>query len=90
MTGLTMLLFEGMWKTLDFGLEKWLNAKWDLMSHHSSIEDDHAESNVDYGGLAQEVSEGNNIRDYSCDIWATNVTACWKKKIYQRIKLKCF
>ena len=53
MTGWTMLLFGGMWKTLDFGLEKLLNTKWDLMGHpRRSMEDNHAKGNVDYGGLA--------------------------------------
>ena len=48
------------------------------MEHSSrSLEDSSTENNVNSGGLAQEVSEGNFIsnvvKDHSCDILAKNV-----------------
>lgn len=59
------------------------------------LEDSSAESNVDYGGPAQEVSEGNNIsnwaRDHSCDTLAKSVTEfCPCPKGLQESKLKSF
>lgn len=59
------------------------------------LEDSSAESNVDYGGPAQEVSEGNNIsnwaRDHSCDTLAKSVTEfCPCPKSLQKSKLKSF
>lgn len=44
--------------------------KQSLVGHPSkSLEDSSAESNVNYGGLAQYVSEGNSIK-----IWATDLS----------------
>ena len=51
MTGLTILSFGGMWETL--GLET-----QGLVGHHSRfLEDYSVDTNVDYGGTDQEVSE---------------------------------
>jgi hypothetical protein len=63
------------------------------MEHSSrSLEDSSTENNVNSGGLAQEVSEGNFIsnvvKDHSCDILAKNVTAfCSCPKNLTRVKL---
>lgn len=43
--------------------------KQSLVGHPSkSLEDSNAESNVDYGGLAQYVSEGNSINNWATDL----------------------
>jgi hypothetical protein len=55
-----------------------------------------AENNVDYGGLAQELSEGNNIknwtRDYFCDILAKSVWLLFtfSSNSVSKVKLKSF
>lgn len=43
--------------------------KQSLVGHSSkSLEDSSAESNVDYGGLIQYVSEGNSINNWATDL----------------------
>lgn len=69
-TGLIMLLFEGMW-TLGLWTRKiYEPCKWGLMSHLSwSIGDSSIESNVICGDPAQKVSEGKCVRGHSCNIF---------------------
>lgn len=68
--------------------------KKELIGHFSWIlENSSAESNVNYGGPGQEVSEGNNIRtcvrDPSCDIFTKNVAVfCFCFKNLSKAKLK--
>lgn len=63
---------------------------------YRSLKDSNAESNVECGGPAQVVSEGNSIcnraRDHFCDILANSVSKfcpCHKKKLLED-KLKRF
>lgn len=59
-----MLLVGEICKTLRLGIRKLVASfKWDLVGHHRSrdTEDSSAEGDLDYAGLAQEVSEGKNI-----------------------------
>lgn len=47
------------------------------------------EGNMDYGGLAQEVCEGNNIGNHSCHILAKNATSffsCSRNTLEARLK----
>jgi len=62
MTGLTMLLAEGMW-TLGLWIRKVVVCfKWSLMDHTGrSIKESNFDSNVDYYGLVQDFSEEKNI-----------------------------
>lgn len=48
------------------------------MSHPSrSLRDSSAESNVDYGGPAQEVAEGNNSSNWDRDHSSNNLANKW-------------
>lgn len=53
-TSLTMLLFQGMQKTMDLWTREVVECcKWGLTGHPSrNLDDSHAESTVDYGGPA--------------------------------------
>jgi hypothetical protein len=60
-----------------------------LMSHPSrSLEDNSSESNVDYGGRPEEVSEENWVRNHSCDSAKNVTTFCSCPKNLPEAKLK--
>ena len=62
MTGLTMLLFGGMWHS-GFWIRKAVKCfKWGLKGQPSrTMKDSDAEGDLNCGGLAQEVSEKRNL-----------------------------
>ena len=69
--------------------------KWGLMGHPSrSMEDSGAEGDLNYGGLAQEISEKNFStlpRDHSCDILVKFGAAfCPCLKSLPEVKMKRF
>lgn len=59
-----------MWKTLRLWTRKEVECcKQSLVGHPSkSLEDSSVESNVDYRGLTQYVSEGNSINNWATDL----------------------
>lgn len=75
MTGLAPLFLREKWKFWGLWTKKAVECcKWGLMGHSSrNMEDSRAESNLDYGGSAQEISEGIEINkcpeDHSYDIF---------------------
>ena len=61
MNGMTMLLFEGIWKTLRLWTRKTVGyTTWDLMGHSPwNLEDRDVDNDIECWGLDQEVSEKN-------------------------------
>lgn len=79
-----MLLVSEIWKTLRLGIRKVVTSfKWGLMGHHSrrTMEDSSAQGDLDYTGLAQEVSEVRIL---------TSGPETILKIFWQKIKCGCF
>ena len=83
-----MHLFRGIWYTLWFWTRKVIgHFKWDLMDHPSrNIKNSGGVSDLNYGYLAQQISEKKNVhmwlRDHSCDILTMDMAvSCSRPKI---------